>query len=378
MNSKLFKIVIFIFIIIMLIIGCEPISVSVNSEGEVAFTRGEGVFYLNLKTQKLNILDWNYGKETIPAIVRWAPKSDKVALTIKDNKDSQATAVYIIDKKGNNKKIYSGTKVITQLEWSIDGNYISFAQAGQDTELNVADIGLISVKDGMSKIILQNCGDVHRWLNNNEIVFIKINKKNQNTDIFLGELSLYKIESQNIEVLSNIIVSSTGGLDCSPVTGQIAFTAITVMDDAKDFKENMSVETFLFAFNIKSKKIEKISDDVINFVKYSPDESKILVKVKDKNLYTSMNFGYFDSKNKSFKLLANNVTDKVNANSMEVQVYPCWYDNNVVLFLKLNNNYGSNTMLQLMSIDISNLKKKNYQPVIETEIFKLVEAKGGY
>lgn len=363
----------------MVIIGCEPISVSVNSDGEVAFTRSEGVFYLNLKTQKLNILDWNYGKVTIPALVRWSPKSDKVALTVKDNKDSQGTSVFIIDKKGNNKKIYSGTKVITQLEWSNDGNYISFAQAGQDTDMNVADIGLISVKDGMSKIILQNCGDVHRWLDQNELVLIKINKKNPNNgDIFLSDLSLYKIDSQNTEVLANATISSTGGLDCAPSSNQIAFTAINIMDEAKEFKENMNLDAFLFLYNIKNKKIEKISDDIINFAKFSPDENKILVKAKDKNQYTNMNLGFIDIKSKSLKILVNNTTDKVNANSMDVQVYPCWFDNNNVLFLKLNNNYGSSAMLQLMSVDLSSLKKKNYQPAIETEIFKLVESKGGY
>jgi tricorn protease-like protein len=381
MNSKFYKIL-FLFLICFIILfieSCEPISVSVNSEGEVAFSRGEGTFYINLKTKKLTVLNWNYGKETIPVIARWAPKGDQIALTIKDNKDSQNTSIFLIDKKGNSKKIYSGTKVITQVEWSKGGNYLSFAQAGKDTDMQVADIGLISVKDGMSKIILENCGDVHKWLNDSDIAVIKINKKNtKNSEIFSGDLSFYKTSSQQIDILSNVIIAKSGGLDCSLSANQIAFTAITVQENAKEFQENMTSNAFLFLYNLKSKKIEKVSDDIINFVKYSPDNSKILVKAKDKDDNNLINLGFFDVKSKAYKVLVKNTTDKVNVNSTEVQAYPEWFDSNNVLFWRLSNSYGSNRTLQLMKIDLKSNKKENIQILIDTEVHKIVEAKGGY
>jgi tricorn protease-like protein len=363
----------------MIVIGCEPISVSVNTNGDIAFTRCEGTFYINLKTNKLNVLDWNYGKESIPVIVRWSPKGDMVALTIKENKDAQSASVYLIDKKGKSKKIFSGTKIITQLEWSTDGSYISFAQAGKDTNMSVADIGLISVKDGMSKIILENCGDVHKWLNNKEIVIIKVNEKNsKNSEIYLGNLIQYKIGGQEITNLSDVIIAKNGGLDCNSSADQIAFTAIKVQGEAKKFEDNMIAHAFLFLYNLKNNKMEKVLDDTINFVKYSPDNSKILVKVVNKQDNKLVNLAYIDAKKKTLKVLIEKTTDKVNVNSTDVQVYPEWLDNNNLLFWRLSTSYGSNETLQLMTMNLKSGKKKNLQVFIDTEVNKLVEAKGGY
>ena len=35
------------FLALLILTGCEPISVSVNSRGEIAFTRMEGVFFVH-------------------------------------------------------------------------------------------------------------------------------------------------------------------------------------------------------------------------------------------------------------------------------------------------------------------------------------------
>ena len=380
MMKKIIKHTLYFFIAIIVIISCEPISVSVNSNGDVAFTRNEGVFYININSGKVDTLDWNYGSPTIPIIVRWSPDGKTAALTVKDNKDSQNTSVYLIDKSGNKRKLYSISKIITQMEWSTDGKYLTIAQAGEDTNINVADIVLISAADAMSKTIVENCGDVHKWLNENSIVFMKINKKNENNgDIFLGELSIYKTEFHNSQSLIKVFIPRTGGIDCSPASGQIAFTAIDTTDENGDFAENMTADAYLYLYDIKEKKLNKWTDDVINFTEYSPDGNNILVKVKDKENYSAINLGYIDMKDNLLKLLVKNITDTVSASSTSVQAYPAWLDNQSVLYWRSSNNYGSSgEYLQLMSINISSLKKKNHQVTIDTEIQKLVEANGGY
>ncbi|MCK4797254.1 MAG: hypothetical protein KAT05_07715, partial [Spirochaetes bacterium] len=285
MNKKLFQVITYLFTIILLliiVIGCEPISVSVNSKGEVAFARSEGVFFINLKSGALSLLDWNYAQPTVPVIVRWSPDEEHLAFTVKENKDSQNTTVYTINKKGQKKKIYSTSKVITQLEGSTKGSYISLAQAGEDSDMNVADLVLILVKDGMSKIVVQNAGDVHKWLDDNTIAFIKIIKKNpDNSDIFMAELSLYKVDTQEKIVLTKALVGRTGGMDCFPAMNIIAFTAIKTDKEAENFEKNMTTDGYAYVFNIKSNKLMKISENVINFVEFSPDGTKILAKVKE-------------------------------------------------------------------------------------------------
>ncbi|MBN2547184.1 MAG: hypothetical protein JXB50_15385 [Spirochaetes bacterium] len=367
---------------IFLFFSCEPISVSINSKGDIAFARNEGVFYFNTKSMKLTMLDWNYGNETIPIIVRWAPNESMLACTVKLGKNNQNNEVYLIDLSGKKNKIYSVDKVISQMEWSPDSKYISLAQVGQDTDMAVADLVLINVTDGMSKIIVSNTGDVHRWLDNSKIVFMKIAEKNKNnSDILKGELSVYDYKTQNTEKKLNTIVSKTGGLDLEANKKDIVFSAIDVNAEKQlDFAENMKSDMFAYIYNLSNNKFEKLSDNIINFIKYSPDGSKILIKNRSPNDYSgNMNLGYVNMKDKKIKNIITNVTDTVSSNSQNIQVYPAWLDNNNVVYIQSINSYGSNGQsLQLMSAGINDGKKKNYQPVIETEINKLIEQKGGY
>jgi hypothetical protein len=176
------------------------------------------------------------------------------------------------------------------------------------------------------------------------------------------------------------MVSKTGGMDCSSVNKNIVFTAIKAANDVGEFEKDMKAETSCFSYSIPDKKIDKISDELVDFVKYSPDSTKILVKSKKKDDYSSTyNLNYIDSKSKAVKGLISNVCDTVTANSSAVQVYPSWLNNGNVLYFRLINTYGSSGQaLQLMSIDIASLKKQNYQVMIDSEIFKIVESKGGF
>jgi tricorn protease-like protein len=383
MPKQQLKIIAFIILIfsLMIIISCEPISVSVNSKGDVAFTRDEGVFFFNVNTKKLTSLNWNYGKDTIPVIVRWSPKEDMLAYTLKQGDNSTETDVYLINLKGESKKIYSCENVITQLEWSPNAEYISLAKAGDDSDMGVADLVLIKVSDGMSKILASNTGDVHKWYDAATLVYIKVDEKNpDNSDIFKATLTAHKTDTNQDEVLASLMVSKTGGLDCHTAAKTIAFTAIKAGDKLGDFEKDMASDTFAFIYNLTTKKIESLSKDLINFVRYSPDGSKILVKSKTPDDYSStFNLGFFDVKSKKYKELVKNTCDTVSANSTSVQVYPAWVDNERVLNFRLSNTFGSGGQaLQLIGIESGTLKKQNYQALIDTEIFKLVEQQGGF
>jgi hypothetical protein len=368
--------------LLILVFSCEPISVSVNSQGEIAFTRSEGVFIVDLKNIKLTELHWNFGKESIPVIAKWSPKEDALAFTIRENKDSQNTSLFYTTRKGENKKsIYNSPgKPITQVEWSAKGTYVTIAQAGEDTDLSVADIVLVSVKDGMSKVIIKNCGDIHKWIDDNSIIFIKVNKKNPNNgDILQGDLSLYKIDTQETIPLTKVIVGKVGGLDANPASNQVIFTAIKTEKEATEFSENMSSDTFAYIYNIKEKILTKISDGKINFVNFSPDGNKILAKVKDEENAGILNLVSIDLKTKAVKTLVKNINDSVNVNSTNIQIYPAWLDNGNVIYFRLNNNYGANGQaLHLMTIDANSLKKTDNQLLIDTEVTKLIDKKGGY
>lgn len=365
---------------VVLLIACEPVTVSVNSKGEVAFTRSEGIFYMDFTSGKLNLLDWNYGSDAVPVLVKWAPDDKNLAFTVKDNKDSQETKLYKINLSGKKSKLYSTSKVITHIEGAKD--YISVAQAGEDSDMGVADIVQISARDGMSKVILSNVGDFHKWLDEKNIVYFKIIQKNSaNSDIYLAELQTYNIEDNESKTLAKAIVNKVGGIDCYKNGTGVVFTAINAgsPDIDMDFTEGMSGNSFAFKYDCQTKALEKLSSEIINYVNLSPDGTKLLVKNKTGEYDANINLSYIDLKDKSLKLLISKATGSISANSSTVQVYPVWKDDNTVLYWNLNNIYGSNGQsLDLMSVTLDKMVKTNLQNMIDTEVAKVVEKKGGY
>lgn len=377
---KIFAPILLFTAYLALLIACEPVTVSVNSKGEVAFTRSEGVFYMDFKSGKLNLLDWNYGSETVPVLVKWSPDDKNLALTVKDNKDSQETKLYKINLDGKKSKLYSTSKVITHIEGTKD--YISVAQAGEDSDMGVADIVQISARDGMSKIILSNVGDFHKWLDDKNIVYFKIIEKNSaNSDIYLAEIQTFNIVDNSSKTLAKALVNKIGGIDCYKNGSGVVFTAINAgsPDIDMNFTEGMSGNSYAYRYDLQTKVLEKLSEDIINYVNLSPDGTKLLVKNKTGEYDANINLSYIDLKDKSLKTLINKATGSISSNSSTVQVYPVWRDDNTILYWNLNNIYGSNGQsLDLMSVTIDKMVKTNLQNTIDTEVAKIIEKKGGY
>ena len=139
---KIKRLVLIIVVIagLSFLLGCEGVSVSVNADGDIAFARSEGIFFYNPDRDLLSLVEWKYGSEAVPVIVRWSPDGKNIAYTEKSSADSQETRVYLIARNGEGKRqLYSTENPITQMEWAPDGMYISVAQAGEDTDLGVAD-----------------------------------------------------------------------------------------------------------------------------------------------------------------------------------------------------------------------------------------------
>ena len=421
----------------LFLFGCEPISVSINAKGDIAFTRAEGIFVYDAKAGKLTTINWNYGTPVIPVIVRWAPDNDTLAYSAKPTKDGQDVEVYLVKKSGGTaKKVYASDKVLTQMEWSPDGKYLSLAQQGKDTDLSVADLVIISVADSMSKVLVANCGDVHNWLDEKTIAFVKISGKNgESSDVLNGKVSTIRVDGGDIQSFVDVRVTKTGGLDTSTGGKLIAFTALQAGpgsqdllpiqiektdydgvilpklydDDAKaqfasgyslakgvyklkdklDADKKTKLHELLssagyintdkpYAYVVKAgdSKADKLSATSCNFLQFSPDGSSLLVKAKTENAFE---LGMISLADKSYKALAADIADTVSANSGTVQVYPSWSGNAAVVYFKENKVYGSNGMaLTLMSLDTATLKKRNLQIGIDTEVAKLVESKGGY
>lgn len=358
-------------LLLILLVGCEPISVSINSKGEIAFTRSEGVFFLDLKAKKLTTLYWNYGKDDVPIIVRWSPDEKMLAYTIKDS--SSQTRIFLVDRKGKNREeVMSTGKILTQLEWGPDGKYLSYAQQGEDTGLSVADLGIIELKTKRGAIFAKSAGDLHRWIDNNRLVFMKVNVKNENnTNMYKGELSLYDVNSNKSESLLPVIIDKSGGFDSNDK--MVIFTAYAVED--REFGDDLS-KSYPYVYHFGSEGADQLAQVPAYFLQISPDGKSVAAIVEENY---EKRLAIIDNKSAKMTIILPKIADKVSANSAEVTVYPAWFGNEGVVYFKMNNVYGSNGQsLQLRLVDVKSKERDNLQPLIDGLIDKEVRGQGGY
>jgi dipeptidyl aminopeptidase/acylaminoacyl peptidase len=353
---------------------CEPISVSVNSQQEIAFTRKEGVFFLNYKTSALTTLNWTFNKESLPIIVRWSPDSKFVAFTMKSSSSAMSTEVYLVERNGMNlKELFISEKVITQLEWSPDGNYLSYAQQGEDSELGVADIGFYNFKTMENNLIIKNSSDVHRWYDKETVIFFSIFEKNpNNTEMFKAYLTFYNLTTDAYQNYIPAIVNKNGNFDCH--SNHVYFIAYKIIE-IEEFSEDLT-DTYLYQFILNENSLDKFIAEPVNFVKLSPDKKNLLHTLIDSD---SKKLATTKIGTKATNVIVNDIELSVNTGSAGVMAYPEWLDNNNVLFFDISNNYGSSGQaMRLFKVDISTKKMENMQITIDSLIDKNIKERGGY
>lgn len=380
------KIIILLSTIIVLILGalffnCEPIGVSVNSKGDIAFTREEGVFYYNAKNKKVTQLLWNYGKKIIPVLVKWSPDGKTLAYTTKSDASTTEANIYLTSNSKKPSLLATVKKVTTRLEWSPKkGDTLSIAMAGEDSDMGVADLALVDVKSGSVDVVLKNVGDVHKWTENNKIAIVKISEKNKDdSSMYKGAIGVYDVASKTFTPLANMITKTSGAVEYSPKNKIIYFTAINASKEDVAFDKDKK-DVHLYMIDVKGKKLIQYSDAVINYLKFSPDYSKLLIKIQEGDKYNpTYGLSFIDVKSGKLTTLTHNIVDTISSNSASVKVCPNWENNNTALFWKNRTVYAADgTALTLLSINLKNNKITNYQVLIDPIIDQLVQKNGGY
>ncbi len=377
MNMKHLVLMIVVIAGLSLLLGCEGVSVSVNAEGDIAFARSEGIFFYNPDQNSLSLVEWKYGSEVVPVIVRWSPDGKTIAYTEKSSADSQETRVYVIGRNGEGKRqLYSTEHPITQMEWDPKGIYISVAQAGEDTDLGVADLVIISVEQEKVVKVMENTGDSHAWFDNNNLVFMKIDEVNpDNSGIFKGSLRMYRLSLDEDLEIAQTMVPREGSIVVNPFRRQIGFTAIGAGSDVGVYEEYMSDEAY--AYIVQPGNVPELaSPDVVNFIAFSPDGVQLLAKTVT---WDGADLSVIDWKTKQTRTLVSPITDTVSIDSAEIQIYPAWYDSDRVLYFLFSRVYGSNgSTLRLMILDKRKGSPANLQIEIDKRIHQLVLENGGY
>jgi len=362
---------------VLLLFSCEDVSVSVNKKGQVAMTRSEGVFVYDPASGRVSLIDWNYGNPGIPVIVRWSPDGESLAFTVRSASGSQDASVYIVKKDGSGKKLlHEAAKIVSQMEWSPDGRWLSIATAGEDSDMSVADLGILSVADGEWRDVAKNTGDVHAWTDPKTVAFVKLSEKNpDNGDLFKGQLVTRNVDTGKERILTPLIAGKSSEVRSRPGSDEILFTAIEASEEKPEFTKDMASDPYVYRIR-PGEPAQWISDRVVTFIGYSPNGKKVLIKSKGED---GVDLALLDPDTTESTVLVPMIPDTVNVSQVDVKVIPAWLDDGAVLFWKQVNVYGSGGQaLRLMSRDISTGKTANHQVAIDTAVDKLVQSKGGY
>lgn len=366
--------------ITLLFTACEPISVSVSPEGEIAFTRNEGVFVLDSKGEKISTVFWNEGMKQFPAITEWSADGSQIAYTLKEKKDAMSTDLYVAQKGKEGKKIIHIDGVVTKLQWSPDGKFLAYATGGEDSDMSVADIGLIDLSTNMSKKLVKNAADLFYWIDNTSFVTIKLDSKVADFDgRLIGAILKVTIKGEETRLTNSFVTEKKGAMHCTK-DGDVLFTSLS-LDTTQ--KADSAIVSALYTTNLK-KKVSKVLDKVVTFVKYAPNNKSALLITKEKKTvdYSEKEFirlELFNPSKKSADVLREDIKNSISVETNTLDLLPTWLNDKSILFFNMHSTYGASLQeLSLFKLDVASKKVENLQPQIDSEINKIVSSKGGY
>lgn len=367
-------------LVLFLFVACEPVAVSVSPKGEIAFTRSEGVFFLDTQNGAVKPVFWNGAQGKFPAIVEWSSDGGKIAYTLKSSKDAMSTEIYVAPKGGKATKLKQVDGVVTKMVWSPDGQYLSYATGGADSDMGVADIVLVTVASKASKVLVSNAADLFYWLDEQSIVTMKLDSKVAEFDgRFLGKVIRASVDG-SVTPLTETFVTEKKGAMHGNEKGDVLFSSLS-FDLSR--KADSAVTSALYKSG-SGRKAVKVLDKAVTFIKYNPAGTKALlmtkeVKTVDYSEKTFIDIALFNPATKSMSVLRKDVKNAISVEANTLDLLPTWLDGESILFFNMMSNYGSSVQnLSLFKLDVTSKKVENLQPKIDGEINSIVQARGGY
>ena len=142
-----------------LVVGCFPIMLDVSKEGDLLFSRAEGLFCYNIKTEKVSAV-YLPGKGMVIPWSRWAPDGKSVMFVEKKGgggggmmMGSSGEAVYTISKDGKNKKeLYKPSSPLAYARFVPGTKLLSVGEAVQSQKLKTAVPTLKLIDTGTKEV----------------------------------------------------------------------------------------------------------------------------------------------------------------------------------------------------------------------------------
>ncbi len=355
----------------VLLLACEPMTVSVAPAGRIAFSRSEGIFAVDLEKQALEtIAPAGDGK---PTLVRWSPDGKKVAyFMITGEGFGESHELFLRGEAGTAKSLYKVDQPVLFLQWSPDGKSVTFAQADSSGEAKGAVLHLVDVESGEDKVIAKEVSAVHHWTPEGWIVLFQVDGEHkEGSGLFVGAIATLDPKSGEIKEHVHASSGRNAWLSISPDGSKVAFLALAAAMTHEELQlpgEEEGVdtnETHAFVYDFAAKKLDAFADGVVQYLAYSPDGQRMMWVSKaeegDAKILRSRQLSTGEDKE-----LDGDVVTEASKDMSSVPLYYVWLDANRIFYWKMKITYGR-TASQIAAhiVDVTSGKSKNVQYVID-------------
>jgi len=356
-----------LLLVVVLVAGCFPISLSVAPDGRMALVREEGVVIYDLEKNSAEVvIKPPEGKQA--AWVAFSRDGKKLMCVMMT--ENSAGDVYIASGDGKNaKKLFTSEQPMAYATWSPDGKHVAVGEVSQESKKdlgNLVNVKVISVATGKSASVASDVTQIHDWSGDSKAIVAFQAEKKVGENGIGGKLVRFEIDGE-AKTLAKAIAGKELSVDVSAdgKTVLLAASAAAAPDGDDPKAPAKPDQNRLYAVGAAGGKPRRIFRDPIACAFFSPDDAHILISTTGKTLVVT------DAAGKNAVDVDTGILNKSPGMMDSVRMLPTWASNDRVIYWKTHAVIGmKGKNIATTSAKIDGTEKTNLQPKMDWLLVK--------
>ncbi len=376
--------------LVVLFVGCFPITVSVAPDGRIALVREEGVIVYDLKALKATVVA-KAEEGNKAAWVQFSRDGSKLCYVLSDGDTPKR--LFVSKPDGTDvKKIYTSDNPMAWAVWSPDGKYISVGEVSNESNddlPNLVDLKIVDASTGKAKKLSGNTMPIHAWLGDSSGVVALVAESKaqpkpakkpkegegegedqggggQESKALRGKLVKFTPDGTKTELAAAIFAQDMC-IDGSHDGKEVIFTASA----AGALGAELAVpakpdQQKLFLLALAGKDVKEISAPAVQLAFYSPDDKHLLIgrAGEKKTLLVS------DRAGAGAKVVATDVLDQTPA-MPPTRMLAQWLSNDTVIYWRSHVTIGmGGASIDTMTVKLDGTAKTSLQTKLDSLLEK--------